>query len=196
MNVYMYDPSTGLLLGQTDAPEDQLDPGQFLLPAFSTIVAPPKAEDGYDIVYLEGAWKYQNSNAPTPPETVPTPTTGDVDAERDKRVSGGISFQGAVFQTRPDDRENIAGASTAALGAIVAGAKLNDYRWANPKTDFAWIDESNKDHLMDAHTMFEFGQAAMAWKQANIFAARAIKDQLIAGKVFDITDNSLWPTWS
>lgn len=100
----------------------------------------------------------------------------DIDAERDRRIDGGFSFNGVRFQSRPQDRENIAGAAVAALAAITAGAEAGDYRWHGGNADFAWIAEDNSLHLMDAQTLFAFGQAAMAHKQATIFAARQLKD--------------------
>ena len=106
----------------------------------------------------------------------PLVTAADVDAERDRRIAGGFAFAGVRYQSRPDDRENIAGASTAALGAMMAGAQAGDYRWHGGDSDFAWIAEDNSTVPMDAQTMFVLGQAAMAHKQAMIFAARTLKD--------------------
>lgn len=120
-----------------------------------------------------------------------TPTPADVDQERDRRISGGFSFGGVFYQTRPEDRENIAGASTAALAAITNGAEPGDYRWHGGDADFVWIAADNSTHAMDAQTLFAFGQAAMAHKQAHIFAARAIKD---ADPIpADFADDAYWP---
>lgn len=123
---------------------------------------------------------------------VPPPKTSfDVDAERDRRIDGGFTFNGIRFQSRPDDRENIAGAATAALGAIMAGAQPGNYRWHGGAYDFAWIAADNSTHVMDAQTVYAFGQAALAHKQAHIFAGRAIKD---ADPIpADYTDDGYWP---
>ncbi len=99
-----------------------------------------------------------------------------VDAERDRRINGGFIFEGVEYQSRPEDRENIAGAATAALGAIIAGAQPGYLRWHGGAEDFAWIAADNTMHTMDAQTVYAFGQAAMAHKQAHIFAARTLKD--------------------
>lgn len=106
----------------------------------------------------------------------PIPSAAEVDAERDRRISAGFTFAGKSYQSRPEDRENIAGASTAALAAMVSGAQPNNLRWHGGDSDFVWIAADNSLTPMDAQTMFAFGQAAMAHKQAHIFAARAIKD--------------------
>lgn len=99
-----------------------------------------------------------------------------VTVERDRRISAGFGFGENHFQSRPEDRENIAGASTAAFAAIVGGAQAGDYRWHGGDSDFAWIAEDNTPVPMDAHTTFALGRAAMAHKQGLIFAARALKD--------------------
>lgn len=121
-------------------------------------------------------WLTANPNVPRLPYEVPLPVPADVDWERDRRIDGGFDFQGVRYQSRAKDRENIAGASTAALSAIVAGAQAGDFFWHGGATPFAWIAEDNSIHEMDAQTVFSFGQAAMAHKQKLIFTARLIKD--------------------
>ena len=125
------------------------------------------------------------------PYEAPATTAASVDAERDRRIDGGFTFDGAVYQTRPEDRENMAGAATSALAAIVSGAQAGDLYWHGGAEPFAWIAEDNSLTEMDAQTMLVFGQAAMAHKQAHIFAARAIKD--LDPLPADITDDALWP---
>lgn len=136
-----------------------------------------KAPEGTLAVASETAGKgqlYQDGKFTDPP---PAPVTTDqVDAERDRRIRDGFTFMGYRFQSRDDDRENIAGASTAALAAIVNGSQPGNFRWHGGDSDFVWIAEDNSLVPMDAQTVFAFGQAAMAQKQAAIFAARALKD--------------------
>lgn len=127
----------------------------------------------------------------TAPPTAPS--ASEVDAERDRRTDAGFTFAGVRYQSRPYDRENIAGASTAALGAMIAGAQAGNLRWHGGTSDFAWIAEDNSEVTMDAQTMFAFGQAAMAHKQAHIFAARALKDAIANGQTPDIADDANWP---
>lgn len=99
-----------------------------------------------------------------------------VDAERDRRIAAGFVFNGVLYQSRAEDRENIAGAATAALGAIINGAAAGNYLWHGAASDFVWIAADNSKHKLDAATMYALGQAALAHKQAHIFAARALKD--------------------
>ena len=111
--------------------------------------------------------------------------------ERDRRIDAGFIFNGVRYQSRAKDRENIAGAATAALAAVVNGAEAGDYRWHGGEADFVWIAEDNSLVTMDAPTVHAFGQAAMAHKQAHIFAARALKDSLPVPD--DFADDSHWP---
>jgi len=120
------------------------------------------------MVRLIGTARRPGDTSPITPELV--------DAERDRRIAAGFTFGGKLYQSRPEDRENITGAAIAALAAIGAGAVPGDYRWHGVESDFVWIAADNSLTVMDAQTMFAFGQAAMAHKQAHIFAARAIKD--------------------
>ena len=114
-----------------------------------------------------------------PPEPEPEPgplTTADVDAERDRRIDGGMVWNGVTYQTRAQDRENVAGASILALAAISNGVQPGDLRWHGEDTDFVWIAEDNSTNTMDAQGFFAFAQAMAKHKSAHIFAARAIKD--------------------
>lgn len=122
---------------------------------------------------------------------LPAPTSDVVDIERDRRISAGFTFAGVAHQSRPDDRENITGASLAALAAMMNGAQTGDLRWHGGDSDFMWIAADNSTHTMDAQTVFAFGQTAMAHKQGMIFAARALKD---ADPIpLDFTDDAYWP---
>jgi len=110
------------------------------------------------------------------PVVIPALTDADVDQERNRRVEDGFMFGGVKYQSRPEDRENIAGASQVALEAIMNGAQPGDLYWHSGATPFVWIAADNSLNPMDAQTMFNFGKAAMAHKQTLVFKARAIKD--------------------
>jgi hypothetical protein len=125
-------------------------------------------------------------------EPAPPPLTKeDVNAERDLRISAGLIFQGKPFQSRPEDRENVAGATTWASLALMGGAKPGDYRWHGGEEDFAWIAADNSLVKMDAPTVIEFGKALGAWKSAHIFAARMLKD--LPEIPADYRDAKYWP---
>lgn len=77
------------------------------------------------------------------------------------------------------------------VSTVNGKSQPDDYRWHGADSDFVWIAADNSLTAMDAQTMFAFGQATMAHKQAHIFAARAIKDaQPIP---LDYTEDGYWP---
>ncbi len=113
----------------------------------------------------------------------------NITRKRDELTSAGIDFAGKRMQTRPEDRENIAGASTMALGAMIQGAQSGDYRWADPDHDFEWIAEDNSVIKLDAQTMFAFGSAVAAMKSKYITIASAMK------KIEPLPQNYEDPSW-
>ena len=113
-------------------------------------------------------------------ETLPAfpVTSGDVDMERNRRITAGIVFKGKRFQTRPEDRENIMGAYAKAAVAIMMGALPGDLLWHKPednKTPFAFIAEDNSFVPMDAYTMIAFGDAVAAQKSYLTFKGFSMK---------------------
>jgi hypothetical protein len=118
-------------------------------------------------------------------------TQGAIDAERDRRIDAGVTVNGTRFQTRPADRENVAGATQLATLAVMAGAQAGDLRWHGGESDFAWIAEDNSIVTMDAQTVIAFGQAVAAHKSSHIFAARSLKDSDPIPS--DYTSDTYWP---
>lgn len=157
----------------------------------------PPGHERAGVIYVPtetagSGWLYDGETftPPEPPEPA-GPTPQMVDAERDRRIAAGFSFGGKLYQSRPEDRENISGAALAALAAQIGGAQPGDLRWHGADSDFVWIAADNSLTPMDAQTMFAFGQAAMAHKQAHIFAARALKSAEPIPA--DYSDDSDWP---
>lgn len=131
------------------------------------------------------------------PYVAPAPTDAEVDAERDRRIVSGFMFKGVLFQSRPEDRENIAGAKAAASDAIALGAQPGDMSWQQmldpgAPSVFRWIAADNSEHEMDAQTVVQFGYAALGHKQSMIFSARALKDMDPIPADF-ATNENYWP---
>lgn len=116
----------------------------------------------------------------------PTPTTDDVcrqiDAERDRRIDGGFTFQGERLQSRPSDRENVMGAAQLAMGYLAAGGDPSSLRWADPDNDFVWITADNGTIPLTAPDTIAMFQAGVAFKSALTFYARAMKDAVIVAE--------------
>ena len=182
INYHLFD-ARGVYTGTVE-----IDPVK-ALPARGTVHAVPDLEAGEFAIFAGGGWTVTTEEPPFP--AAPAISPDAVDAERDRRITDGFTFGGVAYQYRDEDRENIAGAAVAALAAMMAGAQPNDLQWHGGASDFVWIAADNSLNPMDAQTMFAFGQAAMAHKQAHIFAARAIKD---ADPIpADFTDDGYWP---
>jgi hypothetical protein len=74
MNVYHFDPRTGIFLAQRPARRDPRDPGRYLVPANATTAAPPPTDEEHVAVYdrEKGAWTVKDrpsiEKPPAPPE--------------------------------------------------------------------------------------------------------------------------------
>lgn len=175
--IFNFNAETGEYLFASVPDRDPLVKDRFVIPANATMLPPPEEQEGFIRRFVDGAWGYSPvGETETPPTEEPEITAAMVDTVRDYRIAAGFVFQGVSYQSRPEDRENIAGAATAALGAMVNGAQPGDFRWHGGDSDFEWIAADNSTHLLDAQTTFAMGQAAMAHKQVHIFAARTLKD--------------------
>lgn len=120
-----------------------------------------------------------------------TPSTQDVNAERDRRIETSFPFMEKRIQFRPGDRENINGASSLAIIAIMGGAKPGDTKWHGGEEDFAWITADNSLLILDAFQTIGMGKAAAEWKSKNIFAARELKNQPTIP--YDFENDKYWP---
>lgn len=123
--------------------------------------------------------------------TAPAITGDQVQAERDRRTDAGFIFQGNIFDCDAASRQNISGAASLALGAMMQGALADDFRWNGAADDFAWLSQGNTAVTMDAPTVFAFGAAAAEHVRAHVFSARALKDMAVIPSDFE--DDSYWP---
>lgn len=105
-----------------------------------------------------------------------------IDAERDRRIDGGFSFNAVRFQSRPSDRENVMGAAQLAGAYLAAGGNPASLRWADPVHDFQWIAEDNSTVPMSAGAVVSLFQAGVAFKTALTFHARDLKDTVLAAE--------------
>ena len=116
-----------------------------------------------------------------------------IDAMRNQRIDGGFAFNGARFQSRASDRENVMGAAQLALAYLGAGGDPDILRWADPAKDFEWITEDNSTVQMTAPTVVALFQAGIAFKSAQTFHARDLKDAQIAAYPDAIDITTGWP---
>lgn len=78
MQVYTYNPVTGELIGISEADESPLEPGTFLMPAYSTEIAPPEFNPQTEMIYFDtnlNLWRKQDIETEPP---VPLISENDV----------------------------------------------------------------------------------------------------------------------
>lgn len=66
MKIYHYDRETGFFLGEDSAFESPLEPGVFLIPAWSTDIKPPSPADGEIAKFENGEWSLVQIPGPAP----------------------------------------------------------------------------------------------------------------------------------
>lgn len=138
-------------------------------------------------------WLYDGKTFTAPPGGINPPTPDDVNAERDRRLSLGITFQNHTFQTDPDSRERIDRSRISAMAAIMGGVQPGDLRWHGLPVDFFWIAADDTRVPMDAQTMVAFGNGMAAREGLLIIAGNDIKKRIAAGEAVSIGDDALWP---
>ena len=115
-----------------------------------------------------------------------------VNAERDRRIYEGFTYNGKPYGFDPDSKQRVTGAATLAGFAMGQGAGAGNLRWHGGSVDFTWIADDNSLVTMDAPTCFAFGQTAAHHESAHIFAARSLKDMDPIPR--DFTNDKYWPT--
>ena len=117
------------------------------------------------------------------PEKYPSPSTIEVDAERDRRIDAGFYFGGVAYQSRSQDRENILGAAQLAFQSVIMNLP-----WPE---DYEWIAMDNRRIPMNAEKVVEFGSVAAQHKQFHIFAASDLKKMDPIPE--DFREDKYWP---
>lgn len=150
---------------------------------------------------LDGVWTWGWTVSPMTPEQVAARKTvrkNDVTALRDQKVDAGFMFEGVLYQSRPQDRENVSGVHQRAKDWLDGGGDPTTLRWANPNVDFVFIAADNSMHPMTAPTAKALGVALYDFKSACIFHAYELKmtiDAATTGAEVDAIDITVgWPT--
>ncbi|WP_039017339.1 DUF4376 domain-containing protein [Halocynthiibacter namhaensis] len=131
-----------------------------------TIALPGRPSDDHQWNDVAGEWQH----------VAPLVSGADIDAERNRRITAGFNFEGHIFQADPESLANITGATTSAIGALMAGKAGDDVNWADPATPFVWLAADNTLVPMGPAQVVAFGNAAMAHKSQHIHAARVLKN--------------------
>lgn len=178
MQIYHYSPVTGEFLGAGLADESPLEPGVFLLPSFSTEMAPPATGQDQIAVWEDSAWAVQEVEPePEEPEKTINQIANEkryaVQAEKCRVRDAGTMVNGVLFDTD--------------LSARIAYMELFTQFAAEPTFTVAWKASNGNWVTMTAalyQQVMAAGkariQAAFAWqagKDAEIDAALAAGDK-------------------
>lgn len=124
------------------------------------------------------------------------PRNSDVDAERDARVNGGLTFQGVEYQTNVDSRaaiESYSGLHSMAL-QLDADPEVElsgDLSWGGMlDEDMYWFATDNTRVPMDVDTFGEFLATLAAHTSRHKRKARDLKDMNPIPENF--TDDRYW----
>lgn len=152
MQVYSYHPDTGVYVGAFSADVNPKRPAEYLIPAFSTITAPPAIAAGERARFYNGAWLVE-SIPPIEPELPPDPETiaeliAYAAAARWTKETAGISVGGVPIAT--DDRSKIM-----IIGARVAAE-------ANASWATVWIGNDGAAYPVNAAQMIAISDAVQA----------------------------------
>lgn len=70
MNIYNYDPETNQYNFSSVADESPLEPGEYLIPAYATTIAPPTADENTAPFWTGSAWEIRSTLEPEPPAKI------------------------------------------------------------------------------------------------------------------------------
>ena len=78
MKIYSYDPFTKIFFNEGVADKNQLNPSEYLIPAFCTTIQPPSFPQGKQAYWNGSAWEIRDIPQPEPePEPEPLPVNWD-----------------------------------------------------------------------------------------------------------------------
>ncbi|MCZ7499380.1 MULTISPECIES: hypothetical protein [unclassified Agrobacterium] len=93
MEIYNFNPDDGVYLGVSVADPDPLSDGEYLIPAFATILRPPEEREGFVWRFVDGAWGYSpEGEYETPPAEEPVVSAAMVSSELDRRLALGFDY--------------------------------------------------------------------------------------------------------
>ena len=186
MIVYGYDRVTGEFTGAIEAAPDQMEPGSFIYPAFSTDVPCPPEVGGNIRIFDGTVWGYQAVNSTEPPTQGPQPpTNAAIDDERERRVLSGHTFQIDTLyiplQGAPNDQINLIALKESAKEYAAAGitAPIIPFR-----------DALNVIHQLTPDQMVRLVNAGLSWVSSIYQKSWALKDNY--PRPMDYTNDIYW----
>lgn len=110
-------------------------------------------------------------------------TAQDVDAERDRRITGGFMFKRRPIQSDPESMRRIEAAAASASRSLLMNGSENDYF-----TD--WVCADNTQLTLTIRRMLRLADVAATHERRALRAARALKDEQHVPN--DFKDDKYW----
>lgn len=185
MNAYKYDSQTGEFVHEVLCQESPREPGQFLIPANATTVAPPKEQSGKARVWNGEEWGYRDDNRGKTMYSV----TNSRQTSTMSNILGADVPEGWTL-TPPPDAENkytFVGDEWLPQSVEELRAQLENQLWGNYKAyQRTYVDPED---LTLANTCAAGGSAKGAAVQQWVLALWAqyytVKDQLAAAETLE-----------
>jgi hypothetical protein len=159
-----------------------------------------QATDNHGVVHAltedsqMGDWlRYLEGGGTIDEAIIPPINKWQVNAERDRRITGGFMYMGYMFQSDDFSARNIMDAVQAAELCIEEDYRAAEtYRWQTGATeDYYWIATDNTHVFMNAYDVRHLGQYMLRMKQRMIRNGRDLKN--LDPIPMDYTDDKYWP---
>lgn len=121
-----------------------------------------------------------------------TATDYDVNEERQRRISLGMSHRGKIWQIDLESRNLISGAVQAAILYKAGGGLGTEVQWLTSGEDMTWTAIDNSYLTFTPDEMIAFGMAVAGFINTLHKAGRAIKDT-VGGIPSDYKSSTKWP---
>ena len=185
MNAYKYDSQTGEFVHEVQCQKSPREPGQFLIPANATTVAPPEEQAGKARVWNGSLWEYVTDNRGKTMYSV----TDSRQTSTMSNVLGANVPEGWTLTPPPDagNKYTFSGGQWVEQSVEELRAQLGETLWSNYKTyQRTYVDPED---LTLANTCAaggsEKGAAVQQWVLALWAQYYTVKDQLAAAETLE-----------
>lgn len=186
MRIFNYNPyDRNVLVGESFADESQLEPGKFILPAYSTTNVPPSFGKGQRALYdtIKEVWKVESSTDPSveenPFEGLSLEEAKAFKLAEFKKIKNlqeysGFEFKGKIIDSDESSRTKILLAANQAA--------------TSEKFSIKWVTQDNSTLTLDAKGTLELASTLLDFLSTNQEKYASLKRKVASKKVKSIDD--------